>query len=90
MTRKVSTSIIHTVKRHPFAEPFSKKRIKSMTNTERRGPITPRTAGGSRGWKSRAEEQVRAFLESGGQSACICETCGHVAGTNDDCEECSW
>jgi hypothetical protein len=38
-----------------------------------------------RGRKSRIEEQTRAFLESQGLPVIICEKCGHVAGTNEDC-----
>jgi hypothetical protein len=90
MASKVSRTTVQTVKRYPFTEPFFKKPIESMTNAERHGPVTPRSAGGWRVRKSRAEEQTRTSLESEGQSVCICETCGHVAGANDDCEECSW
>jgi hypothetical protein len=52
------------------------------------GLVQSRSASGRRGRKSRAKEETRAFLESQGIPVAICPGCGHVAGTNADCEEC--
>jgi len=73
--------------RHPFAVPFSPKRIREMSEAERCGPVASHRASGRRGKKNN-EAEMREFLESQGLAVAVCETCGHVAGTNADCEEC--
>lgn len=88
MSRKSIHSRNSPVKPHPFALPFSQRRIESMSDAERRGPVAPRPAKVRRGRRKKAEEEARAFLESQGIPVGICEACGHVAGTNADCEEC--
>jgi len=50
-------------------------------------PVQPHRA--RRGRESKAEEKARALLKSQGLTVGVCDTCGHVAGTNEDCEECS-
>jgi len=60
-----------------------------MSEAKRRGLVAPQRASGPRSWKSGVEREARAFLESHGLLlGVICETCGYVAGTNDDCEKC--
>jgi hypothetical protein len=64
--------------------------MESMNEEERRGPIALRDGSVRRGRKSSVEEEARAFPESQGLLVGICEKCGHVAGTNGDCEDCAW